>query len=269
MSGQITGISTLNASTGIFGNISTTNNTNVGNVGIGTFGGIGDKIIIATGSSTTYPYSIGINTNTIWYSIPSGASHKFYSGGVNTLTLDNLGNLTTSGSIDTPNIKQGGTNVITLSQTNILNNTPNVVKKYGFNASCSTSILMPDNNTYYKYDIDLRNYTNTKLSDATNSPYRIFNIKVYFRSLFFEYFTSSKPNILSYDIYMCNQLVPGTQGQQVGINIAAIGTPQNYLLNSVSPLTMSLLRTDNFNYLSVVSKINNLAISIIIQDQLF
>ena len=68
---------------------------------------------------------------------------------------------------------------------------------------------------------------------------------------------------------MCNQLVAGTQGQQAGINIAAIGTPQNYLLNSILPITMSLLRTGNFNYLSVISRINNLAISIIIQDQLF
>ena len=267
--GQITGVSTLNATTGIFGNLSTTNNTNIAIPSIGNYGGIGDKIIISNGTSTDYPCSIGIYNSNMWFSISSNYNYSWYIGGSNLLTLNSNTLNFSTGIINASNIQQGGQNIITLSQTNILNNTPNVVKKYGFNATCSTSIVMSDNNTYYKYDIDLRNYTSTKLSDATNSPYRIFNIKVYFRSLFFEYFTSSKPNILSYDVYMCNQLVAGTQGQQAGINIAAIGTPQNYLLNSILPITMSLLRTGNFNYLSVISRINNLAISIIIQDQLF
>jgi hypothetical protein len=33
-----------------------------------------------------------INTNSLWYSAPSGASHKFYNNGVNTLTIDGSGN---------------------------------------------------------------------------------------------------------------------------------------------------------------------------------
>jgi hypothetical protein len=31
------------------------------------------------------------NTNALWYSVPSGASHKFYDNGGNTLTIDSSG----------------------------------------------------------------------------------------------------------------------------------------------------------------------------------
>jgi hypothetical protein len=44
--GNITGINTINATTGIFGTFATTNNTNVGLPTKSAFGGIGDKIII-------------------------------------------------------------------------------------------------------------------------------------------------------------------------------------------------------------------------------
>ena len=47
MSGQITGISTLNGTTGIFGQLFTTNNTNVNIPAVGVAGGTGDKIIFA------------------------------------------------------------------------------------------------------------------------------------------------------------------------------------------------------------------------------
>ena len=46
MTGQITGITTLNGTTGIFGTISTTNNNNLLTPSVGNFGDIGDKYII-------------------------------------------------------------------------------------------------------------------------------------------------------------------------------------------------------------------------------
>jgi hypothetical protein len=96
MAGQITGISTLSGTTGLFGTISTTNNTNVGLPSVGVAGNTGDKLILAAGTnnpSGTYPYSLGINTNSLWYSVPSGASHNFYNNGTNTLTIDSTGNV--------------------------------------------------------------------------------------------------------------------------------------------------------------------------------
>jgi hypothetical protein len=97
MAGQITGISTLSGTTGLFGTISTTNNTNVGLPTQGIACGTGDTLILASGTnnpSGTYPYSLEINTNSLWYSVPSGASHNFYDNGTNTITIYSTGTMT-------------------------------------------------------------------------------------------------------------------------------------------------------------------------------
>lgn len=83
---QITGFTTLNGTTGIFGTLSTTNNTNQSIPAVGNFGGTGDKIIIYNGTSTTYPYSIGYETNSLWISSPSNI--KFYNTGINTILIN-------------------------------------------------------------------------------------------------------------------------------------------------------------------------------------
>jgi hypothetical protein len=55
----------------------------------------GDRIVLQAGIGTNgYPYSIGINTNVFWFSSPSTSSYKFYSGAINTATLNNTGLLT-------------------------------------------------------------------------------------------------------------------------------------------------------------------------------
>ena len=73
MSGQITGVTTISVSAGLFGPVTwlTTNDTNVTIPSVGVAGGIGDKIILYAGTSTVYPYSFGINTNPLWYWISS------------------------------------------------------------------------------------------------------------------------------------------------------------------------------------------------------
>ena len=75
-SGNISQLNTINGTTGIFGTISTTNNTNAAIPSLGNSGGIGDKIIIKTGSSTLYPYSIGYEDNALW--ISSESNINFY-----------------------------------------------------------------------------------------------------------------------------------------------------------------------------------------------
>ena len=94
MTGQITGVTTLNGTTGIFGTLATTNNTNTGTPGTGPAGGNGDKIILYPGGVGVFPYSIGIDANNLWYSATTGASHNFYIGGGNPkMTILSNGNV--------------------------------------------------------------------------------------------------------------------------------------------------------------------------------
>jgi hypothetical protein len=58
---------------------------------VGVAGGIGDKLILYVGAASVYPYPLEINTNALWYSVPSAASHKFYDNGGNTLIIDSSG----------------------------------------------------------------------------------------------------------------------------------------------------------------------------------
>ena len=67
----------------------------VGAPSVWTNEGNGDRIILCPGSGTGYPYSIGINGRTLWYSVPGAAAHKFYNNGTNTLTIDQNGNVGT------------------------------------------------------------------------------------------------------------------------------------------------------------------------------
>jgi len=354
--GNITQLNNINGNTGIFATISTTNNTNEAIPSKNNFGGLGDKIIIKTGSSLLYPYSIGIENKALW--ISGDDNINFYNRGNKSLSLTsnkdteiygellcnsniklnqiNISNIfvasnvlnTTSNSlynftINSSNINSNLTytssNILsnniynssninsnftynssninsntsynfyninsnyTYNSSNILSNniynssninsnftytsvnSPNVSKKYGFQATCSTSIVMPDALTYYKYDIDLRNYTRTKTVANPNTPYRIFKIHIFLASAYFEYF-SSVPDVLSYEIYMSNESQNGGGGGYAGINICALGSPQNYNLNSILPNVLSLLRTGDFNYLSVICRYSGALFNIIIED---
>lgn len=256
MTGQITGITTLSASTGLFGTIATTN-TNVGIPSIGIQGGIGDKLILYPGTASLYPYSLGINTNTLWYSTPTSASHKFYSGGTNTLTLDNLGNLTAIGIIDSPNIKQGGTNIITLSQSNILNNTPNVAKKYGFYISITTPISV-NGITFYKYDINLNTYTAKGIIDigsGSGDPYRIFKLKVMLAPLYFSTITNGLLDVCYYDIFLSYK-ANAAPGGVAGLNAAAIGFPENINLTNILPNNIFVIKNglNSIDYITIIAR---------------
>jgi hypothetical protein len=113
--------------------MSTTNNTKVGLPSVGVADGTSDKLILAAGTASIYPYSLGINTKSLWYSVPSGASHIFYHNGVNTLSLSSSA-LTTNGNID-----------------------------------CGGGIVINGSNAFYTTTtIDVRNLTNTyfNLKDA-------------------------------------------------------------------------------------------------------
>ena len=69
---------------------------NLGNIpSIGINGSTGDRIIIQqANTTTTYPYSIGYNTNTLWFSGPVNTQYIWYSNATSNMILDSSGNLT-------------------------------------------------------------------------------------------------------------------------------------------------------------------------------
>jgi hypothetical protein len=108
MTGQITGITTLNGTTGIFGTIATTNNTNQAIPSLGVAGGVGDKYIIQSGTISTYPYSIGFETNSLWISSPN--TIKLYNNGVNSILINSSGNVGIKNSSPYLTLDVGSTN---------------------------------------------------------------------------------------------------------------------------------------------------------------
>ena len=79
------------------------------------------------------------------------------------------------------------------------------------------------------------------------------------------------PNILQYDIYMCNQSSADVNfsGSSSGINICAVGNPENYSLTNILPTYFSILQNNTLDKLTIISTISNLNISCIIEDYLF
>ena len=66
-------------------------------------GGAGDRVVLASGSASNYPSSIGVNAGALWHSVDTGAQHVWYIGGNLGMSLSNVGTtaslLTTSGDI--------------------------------------------------------------------------------------------------------------------------------------------------------------------------
>jgi hypothetical protein len=54
-----------------------------------------------------------------------------------------------------------------------------------------------------------------------------------------------------------------------GVNICAIGYPENVILNAISPTQLSLVRTGDFNFISILSRVNGTVFNSIIEDCLF
>ena len=191
----------------------------------------------------------------------------------NTITLSTTNLITTAGGqtingslTTTGTITENGKTIPTIAQETILNSTPRVAKKIMITGTCSSSILMPDGFTYFAYDIDLRTYTQTKTAPNPSTPYRIFNIKVFFGSVYFGYLTNNKPNVLSYEVYMSNESQAGGGGiGSAGLNVCAIGYPENVILNAISPTQLSLVCGD-FNFISILSRVNGTVFNAIIED---
>jgi len=267
--GQITGISTLNTNAILTSTLATVNTGNIAPPSVGNYGGIGDKIILGNGTSTIYPYSIGLENKSLWISSPSNIN--FYNNGSNSITITSNNELWCSNKIKENNQYLGDIYPTSnVAKNLILYDTPNVNKKRTFYCQVNNLIYPNNGNTaYYKYDLYLPSYTLSQIVPFTSDEYRIFNIRVFYGSAYFGYIKNGLPNILNYEIYMSNKAVEGANFGDEGINICAIGTPENYKLNQIMPNNLFLMRNDtnNFNYLSIVS--TNIAdCKVIIEDLL-
>ena len=144
---------------------------------------------------------------------------------------------------------------------------PNILKKFGFMCSISTSVTINSSN-FYKFDIDLTKYTSIQYLDGTTEPYRIFKINIFKNSAYFGAINNDIPDILSYEIYMSNKLVSGSLSNETsGINICAIGYPINYKLDKIMPTSIFLMNSTNFNYISIIAS-SNINVRCIITDLL-
>ena len=90
-----------------------------GSSAMGTLGNpASDRIVLLKGTPSAYPYALGVGTNTLYASVPTGASVALQVGGATvaqaTPTGFNVGGLSTLG-----NVKAGNCNVTTLTATGL------------------------------------------------------------------------------------------------------------------------------------------------------
>jgi hypothetical protein len=141
----------------------------------------------------------------------------------------------------------------------ILLDTPRVNKKSAFYCQ-TTNVIYPDNGNTpsYCYHIDLRSYTQTgyiQIGSQSGDTYRVFNIKCFFGSSYFQRLINGIPDIVDYTIYMSNKANSAGGDTKQGLNILATGIPQSYYLDTITPNRIFLMRNafNDFNYISVVT----------------
>jgi len=243
-----------------------------GNPAVGYFDGMGARVVYQLSTTTTdYACSIGINNTTkkFWFSASSNYAYEYWFGGANTLIISSNVLSYDNGIINATTLQQNSKNITDVCSNIVLTQTPNIPKRNLFQFNCSTSIVMPNNQTLFKHDIDLRLYTNTKIIPNPSSPFRIFKIKLWIASGYFSYKYNGNANVLEYTIYQSLQSQNGSPYGNGGQNTYAIGTPNNPDLNSVTGGQISLCCSADFNYLSCLAITNGTLVYCHISDELF
>jgi len=152
---------------------------------------------------------------------------------------------------------------------------PDVGKRQAFYVSIPNTATYYDGvsaTTYYKYDLDLRNYTKTQIVATTSDLMRVFKIRLWYVPSYFGSYIYGEPYVISYEVYMSykNNPIFG-RPETAGLNIYAVGFPDNTKLANVLPNQLMLLRnvSGNLNYLTIVSRTAPCDIYVIIEDMLF
>jgi hypothetical protein len=79
------------------GKVSVSGSTAAPSIGIS--GGLGDRIILFPGTAVQFPYSIGVNTSTYWFSCPSNVNYIWFTSNVSNMFLDTTGTLTVNNDV--------------------------------------------------------------------------------------------------------------------------------------------------------------------------
>ncbi|HPV33292.1 MAG TPA: tail fiber domain-containing protein [Candidatus Paceibacterota bacterium] len=69
------------------------NRTTVGAPTAGLVGGDGDRFVLSVGDGSQVPYSLGVDTNKLWSAVPTTASHAWFIGTEEKMTLNSSGYL--------------------------------------------------------------------------------------------------------------------------------------------------------------------------------
>lgn len=153
----------------------------------------------------------------------------------------------------------------------VLNDMPNISKQFGFYISITTPIVI-NNTTYYKYDIDLRQYTKLgviQIGSGSGDTFRTFKIRVFLGTLYFSYIINELPNVCYYDVFMSYKNNASPPNGVAGLNACAIGYPHNPLLQTIMPNNLFVIKNGagDINYITCVST-NPLDCRVIISDLL-
>ena len=121
---------------------------------LGFYGGTGDRIILWKGDAGAYPYSLGMNGGTMWYSVPNGAIHNFYVNGTSKCQINSAG-LTVSGALNiTGNTTTATLNVsgiTTIATNNWITSSDTILRIY-FANNDATLFQSPNGYNFRKTD---------------------------------------------------------------------------------------------------------------------
>ena len=139
----------------------------------------------------------------------------------------------------------------------IIYDTPEVCKHFAFYILINTAIVI-GSTTYYKYDIDLSQYTKKgyiQIGSGSNDPYRIFKIRAFYASSYFGTLVGGLPDVIYADIFMSFKAAASALGQ-AGLNVCSIGNISNPSLTAVPPNNLFFMRNgaNSIDHITVVSK---------------
>jgi len=134
---------------------------------------------------------------------------------------------------------------------------PILGKHYGFYITINTAINI-NGSTYYKYDIDLRKYTQLgtiQIGPQSGDTFRSFKIRVMYATMFFSYIINDLPNVCYYEVFMSYKNTASPPNGSAGLNCCAIGYPPNTTLQTIMPNNLFVIKngTGSINYITVIS----------------
>jgi len=148
---------------------------------------------------------------------------------------------------------------------------PIVAKHYGFYITINTPINI-NGTTYYKYDIDLRKYTQLgiiQIGPQTGDTFRSFKIRVMYATMFFSYIIKDLPNVCYYEVFMSYKNTAIPPNFVAGLNACAIGYPPNTTLQTIMPNNLFVVKNGmgSIDYITVIST-NPADCRVIIEDMI-